>query len=50
MPALDLSREERFAALAQIYLELDLPLNAAVEAAEADLQQLDAVSDVAEAA
>jgi hypothetical protein len=50
MPVLDLSHEEQFAALAQIYLELDLPLNAAVQAADADLQQLDAVSDVAEAA
>ena len=34
-----LDREEKFAALAPVYLELHLPLHSALEAARADLQQ-----------
>ena len=45
-----LSREEQFVALTHTYLELRLPLQSAVEAAEADLLDLDGFGLVAEAA
>jgi hypothetical protein len=45
-----LSREEKFVALAHIYLELHLPLQMAIDAAEADLLHLDGFRLVAEAA
>jgi hypothetical protein len=46
-----LNRDEQFAALAQVYLELHLPLHLALEAARADLQYLIAGSGaIAEAA
>jgi hypothetical protein len=45
-----LSREEKFVALAHTYLELHLSLQAAIEAAEADLVNLDGSELVAEAA
>jgi hypothetical protein len=45
-----LSREERFVALAHTYLEFHLSLQSAIEAAEADLLQLDGLELVAEAA
>lgn len=45
-----LSREEKFAALAHVYLELHLPLQIAIAAAEADLLHLDGAALVAEAA
>jgi hypothetical protein len=46
----ELSAEEQFVALAHVYLEVTLPLSAAVLAACADLQDLDAGFSVAEAA
>jgi hypothetical protein len=49
-PLIHLSDEERFVALTQIYMELALPLAAAVEAASADLRSLNGGSEVAEAA
>jgi hypothetical protein len=45
-----LSREEKFVALAHTYLEFHLPLQAAIDAAEADLLHLDGSELVAEAA
>jgi hypothetical protein len=45
-----LSREQKFVALAHVYLELHLPLQGAMDAAEADLAHLDAAGLVAEAA
>lgn len=45
-----LSREEKFVALAHVYLELHLPLQKAMKAAEADLVHLDGSRLVAEAA
>jgi hypothetical protein len=45
-----LSREEKFVALAHLYLELQLSLQGAMEAAEADLAHLDGSKLVAEAA
>jgi hypothetical protein len=45
-----LSREQKFVALAHLYLELHLSLQGAMEAAQADLVHLDASSLVAEAA
>jgi hypothetical protein len=45
-----LTDEERLAALAQVYLELRLPLKAALDAARADLLNLDGQKQVAEAA
>jgi hypothetical protein len=45
-----LSREERFAALAHVYLELHLSLQGAMDAAAADLAHLDGAELVAEAA
>jgi hypothetical protein len=45
-----LSREEKFVALAHIYLELHLSLQRAIDAAEADLLHLDGSGLVAEAA
>ncbi|MBV8642069.1 MAG: hypothetical protein JO070_11815 [Verrucomicrobia bacterium] len=45
-----LSREERFVALAHTYLEFHLSLQSAIDAAEADLLQLDGSELVAEAA
>ena len=45
-----LSREEKFVALAHTYLELHLPLQTAIDAAEADLLHLDGSELVAEAA
>jgi hypothetical protein len=45
-----LSREEKFVALAHLYLELHLSLQKAIEAAEADLAHLDGSKLVAEAA
>jgi hypothetical protein len=45
-----LSREQRFVALAHLYLELHLSLEGAMDAAEADLLHLDASGLVAEAA
>jgi hypothetical protein len=45
-----LSREEKFVALAHLYLELQLPLQGATDAAEADLVHLDGSELVAEAA
>ena len=45
-----LSREEKFVALAHAYLELHLPLQKAIDAAEADLLYLDGSELVAEAA
>ena len=45
-----LTREEQFVALAHTYLELGLPLHSAVDAAEADLLDLDGFGLVAEAA
>jgi hypothetical protein len=48
-PNKKLTREEMLAALTEIYLELRLSLSAARDAAEADLQFLDASELVAEA-
>ena len=45
-----LSREERFVALTHTYLEFHLSLQSAIDAAEADLLQLDGSELVAEAA
>ena len=45
-----LSREEKFVALAHIYLEFHLALQTAIDAAEADLVHLDGSELVAEAA
>jgi hypothetical protein len=45
-----LSREERFVALAHTYLEFHLSLQSAIDAAEADLLQLDGTKLVAEGA
>ena len=45
-----LSRAEKFVALAHVYLELHLPLQTAIAAAEADLLHLDGSELVAEAA
>ncbi len=45
-----LSREEKFVALAHVYMELQLSLRGATEAAEADLVHLDGAELVAEAA
>jgi hypothetical protein len=45
-----LSREEKFVALAHTYLEFHLPLQIAIDAAEADLLHLDGSKLVAEAA
>lgn len=45
-----LSREERFVALTHSYLEFHLSLQSAIDAAEADLLQLDGSELVAEAA
>ena len=45
-----LSREEKFVALAHVYLELHLPPQRAIAAAEADLLHLDGSELVAEAA
>jgi len=45
-----LSREEKFVALAHVYLELHLSLQGAMDAAEADLVHLDGSELVAEAA
>jgi hypothetical protein len=50
IPLIHLTEEERLVALTQIYLELELPLSAAVEAASADLRSLVGGSGVAEAA
>jgi hypothetical protein len=50
MPDIRLTEEERFVALTQIYMELELPLSAAVEAANADLRLLYGGSEIAEAA
>jgi hypothetical protein len=47
---IELNLEQQLAALAQLYLELALPLPEAVAAARADLQHLDAEFRVAEAA
>jgi hypothetical protein len=45
-----LSREQRFVALAHVYLELHMSLEGAMDAAEADMVHLDASGLVAEAA
>jgi hypothetical protein len=45
-----LNRDEQFAALAQVYLELHLPLHLALEAARADLRYLAGSDSIAEAA
>jgi hypothetical protein len=45
-----LSAEQRLAALAHLYLELRLPLEVALNAARADLANLDGSQVVAEAA
>ena len=45
-----LHRDEQFAALAQVYLELRLPLHLALEAASADLRYLAGSDSIAEAA
>jgi len=45
-----LSREQKFVALAHLYLELHLPLQGAMDAAAADLVHLDGSELVAEAA
>jgi hypothetical protein len=45
-----LTREEKFVALTHSYLELHLPLQTAINAAEADLLHLDGSKLVAEAA
>ncbi|HYY30271.1 MAG TPA: hypothetical protein VE860_20175 [Chthoniobacterales bacterium] len=44
------NREEQFAALVHVYLELRLSFQAALAAAAADLANLDAIPAVAEAA
>ncbi|MGA8477343.1 MAG: hypothetical protein WB696_05230 [Chthoniobacterales bacterium] len=50
IPLIHLTEEERFVALTQVYMELELPLAAAVDAANADLRSLGGGSEVAEAA
>ena len=50
VPLIRLTEEERFVALTQVYMELELPLAAAVDAANADLLALGGGSQVAEAA
>ena len=50
IPLIHLTEEERFVALTQVYMELELPLAAAVDAANADLRSLDRGGEVAEAA
>lgn len=50
IPLIHLTEEERFVALTQVYMELELPLAAAVDAANADLRALDGGNQVAEAA
>jgi hypothetical protein len=50
IPGIHLTEEEKFVALTQIYMELELSLSAAVEAANADLRSLYGGSEVAEAA
>jgi len=45
-----LNRDEQFAALAQVYLELHLPFHLALEAASADLRYLTGAESIAEAA
>jgi hypothetical protein len=45
-----LTKEEKSVALAHVYLELHLPLQSAMDAAAADLAQLDGSELVAEAA
>jgi uncharacterized membrane protein YbaN (DUF454 family) len=45
-----LSREEKFVALAHVYLEFHLSIQRAIDAAEADLLHLDGSELVAEAA
>lgn len=50
LPCETLNRDEQFAALAQVYLELHLPLHLALEAARADLQYLAGCNAIAEAA
>lgn len=45
-----LNRDEQFAALAQVYLELHLPLHLALDAARADLRYLAGSDPIAEAA
>lgn len=45
-----LSDEERLDVLVQVYLELGLPMRAALGAAQADLLNLDVQKQVAEAA
>jgi hypothetical protein len=49
-PLIHLTEEERFVALTQVYMELELPWAAAVEAANADLRSLDGGGEVAQAA
>ena len=46
IPLIHLTEEERFVALTQIYMELELPLAAAVDAANADLRSLDGGGEV----
>jgi hypothetical protein len=50
IPSIHLTEEERFVALTQVYMELELPLAVAVDAANADLRSLAGGSEVAEAA
>jgi hypothetical protein len=50
IPLIHLTEEERLVALTQVYMELELPLAAAVDAANADLRALDGGNQVAEAA
>jgi hypothetical protein len=50
IPLIHLTEEERFVALTQVYMELELPLAAAVDAANADLRALGGGNQVAEAA
>jgi hypothetical protein len=50
IPSIHLTKEERFVALTQVYMELELPLAVAVDAANADLRSLAGGSEVAEAA
>jgi hypothetical protein len=50
IPLIHLTEEEKFVALTQVYLELELSFSAAVEATNADLRSLRGGSEVAEAA
>jgi hypothetical protein len=50
IPSIHLTEEERFDALTQVYMELELPMAVAVDAANADLRSLAGGSEVAEAA